>query len=65
MYDFVKMVREDKEPWIDVYDAASWSSLIFCSKLSLDRNGARVPMPDFTEGQWKSSNWRSERMAIS
>lgn len=63
--DFVKMVREDKEPWVDVYDAASWSSLIFCSKLSLDRNGARVPMPDFTEGKWKDSKWRRDRMAIS
>ena len=63
--DFLKMVREDTEPWIDVYDAAAWSSLIFCSKLSLDRNGARVEMPDFTDGKWKDPNWRKDRMPIS
>ena len=63
--DFVKMLREDKEPWIDVYDAATWSSIIFCSKLSLDRNGARVEMPDFTDGKWKDPNWRKDRMVIS
>ena len=62
IYDFVKMLREDKEPWIDVYDAASWSSIIFCSTLSLDRKGARVPMPDFTRGRWKDANWRKGRM---
>jgi predicted dehydrogenase len=63
--DFLKMVREDREPWIDVYDAATWSSIIFCSKLSLDRNGARVEMPDFTDGKWKDPNWRKDRMPIS
>ncbi|HKW97541.1 MAG TPA: Gfo/Idh/MocA family oxidoreductase [Bryobacteraceae bacterium] len=63
--DFVKMLREDKEPWIDVYDAAAWSAIIYCSKLSLDRRGARVAMPDFTEGRWKDPNWRKDRMAIS
>ena len=63
--DFVKMLREVKEPWIDVYDAATWSSIIFCSKLSLDRNGARVEMPDFTDGKWKDPNWRKDRMVIS
>ena len=62
LYDFVKMLREDQEPWIDVYDAATWSSIMFCSQLSLDRNGARVAMPDFTEGKWKDPNWRKDRM---
>ena len=63
--DFLKMVRENREPWVDVYDAATWSSLIFCSQLSLDRNGARVAMPDFTDGKWKDPNWRKDRMPIS
>ena len=53
------------EPWIDVYDGVAWSSIIFCSKLSLDRNGARVPMPDFTDGKWKDPTWRKDRMIIS
>lgn len=65
IYDFVKMLREDKEPWIDVYDAAAWSAIIFCSKLSLDRQGARVEMPDFTRGRWKDPDWRKDRMPIA
>ena len=65
IYDFVKMVREDKEPWIDVYDAAAWSSLIFCSKQSLDQKGAPVAMPDFTKGKWKDPNWRKDRMPLA
>jgi hypothetical protein len=63
--DFVKMLREDKEPWIDVFDAATWSSIIFCSKLSLDRRGARVDMPDFTNGKWKDPDWRKDRMPVA
>jgi len=65
IYDFVKMLREDKEPWIDVYDAAAWSAIIFCSKLSLDRQGARVAMPDFTDGRWKDPDWRKDRMPLA
>ncbi len=62
--DFVKMIREDREPWIDVFDAAAWSSIIFCSKLSLDRQGARVDMPDFTRGKWQDPDWRKDRMIV-
>jgi hypothetical protein len=61
IYDFVRMVRDEKAPWIDAYDAASWSSLIHCSKLSLDRKGALVPMPDFTGGRWKDAGWREHQ----
>lgn len=61
IYDFVKMVRTGKAPWIDVYDAASWCSLIHCTKLSLDRKGAPVPMPDFTNGRWIDPGWRQHQ----
>jgi hypothetical protein len=61
IYDFVKMVRTEKQPWIDVYDTASWSSIIHCTKLSLDRKGALVPMPDFTNGKWKDPGWREQQ----
>ena len=60
--EFVKMVREDEEPWIDAYDAASWTSIMHCSRQSLDKNGAPVEMPDFTGGRWKDPNWRKGRM---
>lgn len=56
--DFVKMLREDREPWIDCYDSASWSSIYHCSSQSIAQNGAPVEMPDFTGGRWKDPNWR-------
>jgi len=57
MKDFFDMVRLDKEPWIDIYDAAAWSSIIECSRLSIDQKDA-VQMPDFTSGKWKDPSWR-------
>jgi predicted dehydrogenase len=59
MRDFTDMVRHDREPWIDVYDAASWSVLYHCSKQSIDRRGASVDIPDFTSGRWKKPGWRA------
>lgn len=58
--DFVDMVRRDREPWIDVYDAATWSVLFHCSRLSIDRKGDSVEIPDFTGGRWKRADWRKD-----
>ncbi len=60
IHDFVKMVRENKRPWIDVYDAATWASILHFSKLSLDRGGNRVEVDDFTGGRWKDPDWRKD-----
>jgi predicted dehydrogenase len=60
--DFVEMVRQDREPWIDVYDAASWSVIYHCSKESIERKGASIDMPDFTNGRWKQTDWRKDHM---
>ena len=60
--DFVEMVRQGREPWIDVYDAASWSSICQCSRESLDLGSRAVEVPDFTSGRWKDKNWRSGNM---
>ena len=60
--DFLKMVRTGKPPWIDVYDAASWSSILHYSQVSLDRKSGSIEMPDFTDGKWKDPNWRKGRM---
>ena len=62
IYDFLRMVRTGEPPWIDAYDAAGWSSILHCSHLSLDRNGAPVDVPDFTKGKWKNPNWRKGRL---
>jgi hypothetical protein len=56
------MVRHDREPWIDVYDAASWSAIFECMRRSLDHQNAAIEIPDFTGGRWKDSNWRKGRL---
>ena len=58
---FVEMIRHDREPWVDCYDAAAWNALNHCSELSIDRKGAPVEIPDFTKGKWKDPNWREDR----
>ncbi|MBT4817703.1 MAG: gfo/Idh/MocA family oxidoreductase, partial [Lentisphaerae bacterium] len=50
--DFVEMVRQDREPLVDVYDSAAWSSLVELSGKSIDEKRT-VPMVDFTRGKWK------------
>ena len=59
--EFVEMAREDKEPWIDAYDAAAWTSVMHLSRQSIDKNGAPVEIPDFTGGRWKDPDWRKGR----
>ncbi len=58
--DFADMVRTNREPWIDVYDGASWSVIYHCSRESIDRQGASVEVPDFTNGRWKDATWRQD-----
>ena len=53
LLEFVEAVREDREPYIDVYDAASWSSVVELSARSIDAGGSRVEVPDFTAGRWQ------------
>ncbi|MBN2295168.1 MAG: Gfo/Idh/MocA family oxidoreductase [Pirellulales bacterium] len=61
--DFLQMIREDKDPWIDAYDAAAWTSIMHLSRHSIDKNSAPVDIPDFTGGRWKNPDWRKGRMA--
>lgn len=60
--EFVEMARENKEPWIDAYDAAAWTSIMHLSRQSIDKNGEPVDIPDFTGGRWKNPDWRKGRM---
>lgn len=60
--EYVNMVRENQEPWIDVYDAAAWTSIMHLSRQSIDQNGAPVEIPDFTGGRWENPDWRKGRM---
>lgn len=45
--DFVAAARSGARPPIDVYDAATWSSVFGLSCESVARRGAPVPVPDF------------------
>jgi len=56
--DFIEMVRLDREPWIDVYDAASWSAIFACSRESIAKRSSPVEIPDFTGGRWEDPLWR-------
>ena len=40
---------------MDVYDLASWSSVVPCSAESDRRGGAPVDLPDFTRGAWRTA----------
>jgi hypothetical protein len=49
---FVKSVKEEISPPIDVYDAAAWSVIGPLSEQSISQGGAPVDFPDFTNGMW-------------
>lgn len=39
----------------DVYDAASWSSIVPLSHQSVNKRSASIDIPDFTRGAWKKN----------
>ena len=55
MSDFVEMVRQDREPFVDVYDSAAWSSVMPLSAESIRQGNRSVEMPDFTDGRWEKA----------
>ena len=52
---FVDSVKEEKEPPIDVYDAAAWSVITPLSEVSIQNNGMPQYFPDFTRGKWMTN----------
>ncbi len=48
---------------MNVYDGATWSSLISASYQSVINNGAPVEIPDFTRGRWKTMDKVTFHMA--
>jgi hypothetical protein len=54
LFEFVRAIHEDREPQVDVYDSAAWSSIIPLSKASIDAGASSVEVPDFTRGKWKT-----------
>jgi hypothetical protein len=39
----------------DVYDAASWSSIVELSEISVRNKSRMVEVPDFTRGAWETT----------
>ncbi len=52
---FLEGVREEKDPPLDVYDAAAWSAISPLSEASVASNGAPQFFPDFTRGRWMTN----------
>ncbi len=51
---FIDHLKNDEEQVIDVYDAASWMAIAVLSEESIQKGGAPVSFPDFTNGKWMS-----------
>lgn len=49
---FADCIREDYDPPIDVYDAATWIAVSVLVEQSLALGGQPVFFPDFTNGRW-------------
>ncbi len=49
---FIESVKQQTTTPMDVYDAASWSSITPLSEQSIELGNQTVEMPDFTSGQW-------------
>ncbi|WP_186438320.1 Gfo/Idh/MocA family protein [Cohnella terricola] len=45
--EFISAIQEDRAPSVDVYDAATWSSVFFLSMESVRAGGKAVSFPDF------------------
>jgi predicted dehydrogenase len=53
--EFAAAVREGRAPYVDVYDAVTWSSITPLSMMSIDQNNASIEVPDFKAGRGGSS----------
>lgn len=52
--EFVRSVKEDAYPTIDIYDAATWSCIIGLSERSIANGSMPEYFPDFTKGKWET-----------
>ena len=49
---FFEALRNDEPMPVDVYDGASWMSITALSEMSIQKGGAPIDIPDFTNGKW-------------
>ncbi len=50
--EFINAVKEQRQPVLDVYDAAAWSAVTPLSEASIAQGSAPQYFPDFTRGNW-------------
>jgi predicted dehydrogenase len=50
--EFIHCIREQRQPVLDVYDAAAWSALTPLSEASIANGSTPQYFPDFTRGKW-------------
>ncbi len=50
--EFINSVKEQRQPVIDVYDAAAWSAVTPLSEASIATGSSPQYFPDFTRGDW-------------
>lgn len=50
--EFINAVKEQRQPVLDVYDAAAWSAVTPLSEASIAMGSAPQYFPDFTRGNW-------------
>ncbi len=50
----IRSIRNGTPPPMDVYDAATWSSIAELSEKSVNNKSSVVDVPDFTQGKWKT-----------
>ncbi|GAA4929585.1 Gfo/Idh/MocA family oxidoreductase [Streptomyces coeruleoprunus] len=55
VYRLMQCMRLGLVPDFDVYDAATWTAPVPLSHLSVKAQGAPVPIPDFTRGEWRKA----------
>ncbi|MGW1278766.1 Gfo/Idh/MocA family protein [Streptomyces tsukubensis] len=53
LFRLVQTMRLGLVPDFDVYDAAVWTAPVPLSHLSIKAQGAPLPIPDFTRGEWR------------
>lgn len=53
VHEFLKFVRNNTPPPIDIVDGVTWSAIVPLSIESVAKHGQTLDFPDFTNGRWK------------
>lgn len=54
VFRLIDALRRGRQPDMDVYDAAAWSSIVELSERSARERSRPIDFPDFTRGRWQT-----------